>query len=431
MTTETTEDRGLLHNKWFQLSVGLLCMAMIANLQYGWTLFVDPIDAKHGWGRAAIQIAFSIFVFTETWLVPVEGWFVDRYGPQVVVLVGSLLVGGSWVIDSQATSLPMLYTAAVISGIGAGCVYGTCVGNALKWYPQQRGLAAGVTAAGFGPGAGATVIPIANMIASQGYEQAFLVFGIGQGVVIFVLSFFLRKAPKSSGPVRKSGLAQTKIDHPPSRVIRTPVFWLLYVMFVMVASGGLMAAAQIAPIAHDFHVADSPINMFGLVLPALTLAISIDRILDGAGRPFFGWVSDRIGRENTMFIAFGIAALAIILVTQLGRNPVMFVIFTAMFFCVFGEIYSLFPATAGDTFGSKFAATNAGMLYTAKGTAALLVPLSSIIASHFGWHAVFYIAASFNLVAAVLALFVLKPLRAAFIQADDYGLQAAPVTAER
>ncbi|PWC31134.1 oxalate/formate MFS antiporter [Azospirillum sp. TSO35-2] len=431
MTTETTEDRGLLHNKWFQLSVGLLCMAMIANLQYGWTLFVDPIDAKHGWGRAAIQIAFSIFVFTETWLVPVEGWFVDRYGPQVVVLVGSLLVGGSWVIDSQATSLPMLYLAAVVSGVGAGCVYGTCVGNALKWFPQQRGLAAGITAAGFGAGAGATVIPIANMIASQGYEHTFLVFGIGQGLAIFALSWFLRKAPKSDGPARKGNLVQTKIDYAPARVVRTPVFWLLYIMFVMVASGGLMAAAQIAPIAHDFHVADSPINLFGLVLPALTLAISIDRVLDGAGRPFFGWVSDRIGRENTMFIAFGTAALAIILLTQLGRNPVLFVVFTAMFFCVFGEIYSLFPATAGDTFGSKFAATNAGMLYTAKGTAALLVPLSSLIASHFGWHAVFYIAASFNLVAAVLALFVLKPLRANFLQADDYGLQAVGATAER
>ncbi|MBP2298883.1 oxalate/formate MFS antiporter [Azospirillum picis] len=431
MTTETTENNGLLTNKWIQLSVGLVCMAMIANLQYGWTLFVDPIDAKHGWGRAAIQIAFSVFVFTETWLVPVEGWFVDRYGPQVVVLVGSLLVGASWVIDSMASSLAVLYTAAVVAGIGAGCVYGTCVGNALKWFPHQRGLAAGITAAGFGAGAAATVIPIANMIASAGYEHAFLVFGIGQGAVIFLMSFFLRKAPKTAGPARKSGLMQTKVDHPPGRVIRTPVFWLLYVMFVMVASGGLMAAAQIAPIAHDFHVAESPIALFGMVLPALTLAISLDRVLDGAGRPFFGWVSDRIGRENTMFIAFGTAAVAIILVTQLGRSPVLFVAFTALFFCVFGEIYSLFPATAGDTFGSKFAATNAGMLYTAKGTAALLVPVSSLIAAHFGWAAVFYIAASFNLVAAILALFVLKPLRATFLQADDYGIQAVGVTADR
>ncbi|MCW2238150.1 oxalate/formate MFS antiporter [Azospirillum canadense] len=419
MASSSNSTESLVNNKWIQLSVGLLCMAMIANLQYGWTLFVDPIDAKHGWGRAAIQIAFSIFVFTETWLVPVEGWFVDRYGPQIVVMVGSVLVGLSWVIDSYADSLPMIYLGAVVAGVGAGAVYGTCVGNALKWFPTQRGLAAGITAAGFGAGAAATIIPIANMIQSQGYEQAFLFFGVAQGLVIFVLSWFLRKAPKTQAAAKVSRLAQTKVDFAPGKVIRTPVFWLLYIMFVMVASGGLMAAAQIAPIAHDFHVADVPVNLLGLVLPALTLAISLDRVLDGLGRPFFGWVSDNIGRENTMFIAFGTAAIAIVLVTQLGRNPLLFVLFTALFFCVFGEIYSLFPATAGDTFGSKFAATNAGMLYTAKGTAALMVPLSSIIASHFGWHAVFYIAASFNAVAAILALFVLKPLRASFLQQGE------------
>ncbi len=419
MASSSNSTESLVNNKWIQLSVGLLCMAMIANLQYGWTLFVDPIDAKHGWGRAAIQIAFSIFVFTETWLVPVEGWFVDRYGPQIVVMVGSVLVGLSWVINSYADSLPMIYLGAVVAGVGAGAVYGTCVGNALKWFPTQRGLAAGITAAGFGAGAAATIIPIANMIQQQGYEQAFLFFGIAQGLVIFVLSWFLRKAPKAQAAAKVSRLAQTKVDFAPGKVIRTPVFWLLYIMFVMVASGGLMAAAQIAPIAHDFHVADVPVNLLGLVLPALTLAISLDRVLDGLGRPFFGWVSDNIGRENTMFIAFGTAAIAIVLVTQLGRNPLLFVLFTALFFCVFGEIYSLFPATAGDTFGSKFAATNAGMLYTAKGTAALLVPLSSIIASHFGWHAVFYIAASFNAVAAILALFVLKPLRASFLQQGE------------
>ena len=414
------EKSSFPNNKWIQLSVGLLCMAMIANLQYGWTLFVDPIDAKYGWGRAAIQVAFSIFVFTETWLVPVEGWFVDRYGPRVVVVGGSILVGLSWVINAYADSLALIYLGAVVAGVGAGAVYGTCVGNALKWFPTQRGLAAGITAAGFGAGAAATIIPIANMIAAQGYEHAFMVFGIGQGLVIFVLSWFLRSAPgKTAGAKHRGKVAQTSVDLAPRQVLRTPVFWLLYIMFVMVASGGLMAAAQIAPIAHDFHVADVPVNLFGLVLPALTLAISLDRVLDGMGRPLFGWISDNIGRENTMFIAFGTAAVAIILVTQLGRSPILFVLFTALFFCVFGEIYSLFPATAGDTFGSKFAATNAGMLYTAKGVAALLVPLSSLIAAHFGWHAVFYIAASFNAVAAVLALFVLKPLRASFLRTDE------------
>ena len=292
--------------KWWQLAFGVLCMAMIANLQYGWTLFVDPIDAKFHWGRAAIQLAFTIFVATETWLVPVEAWFVDRYGPRIVVCFGGIMIALAWVLNSYAESLPVLYAAAVIAGIGAGSVYGTCVGNALKWFPDRRGLAAGATAAGFGAGAAITVVPIANMIASSGYQSAFFTFGLGQGAIVVALSFLLRK-PSVTTPLRRKNLRlpQTKVDRSPKEMVRTPVFWVMYAMFVMVASGGLMAAAQIAPIAHDFKVADVPVSLFGLQMAALTFAISLDRIFDGFGRPFFGWVSDNIGRENTMFIAFG------------------------------------------------------------------------------------------------------------------------------
>ena len=405
---------------WVQLVCGIACMAMIANLQYGWTLFVDPIDAKHHWGRAAIQFAFTAFVATETWLVPIEAWFVDRYGPRAVVMFGSVMIALSWVLNAYADSLTLLYTAAVMAGMGAGAVYGTCVGNALKWFPHRRGLAAGATAAGFGAGAALTVVPIAKTIAGSGYEAAFLWFGIGQGLVVFALSWCLRK-PTGVAPVRKRRVRvpQTRVDHEPLQVLRQPVFWLMYAMFVMVASGGLMAAAQIAPIAHDYKIADVPVNLAGLQMAALTLAISLDRIFDGFGRPFFGWVSDNIGRENTMFIAFGTAALSLLLLSHYGHNPIAFVLLTALFFCVFGEIYSLFPATCGDTFGSKYAATNAGLLYTAKGTAAFLVPLASVVASRYGWSAVFMITVGLNITAAVLAVFVLKPVRAAFLRGDE------------
>jgi MFS transporter, OFA family, oxalate/formate antiporter len=406
--------------RWLQLAMGIVCMAMVANLQYGWTLFVDPISQKHHWDRAAIQLAFTLFVVTETWLVPVEAWFVDKYGPRVVIAFGGVMVAIAWVINSYASSLAVLYIAAVLGGIGAGAVYGTCVGNALKWFPDHRGLAAGATAAGFGAGAALTVAPIARMIATSGYESAFFNFGIGQGLIVFVLAFFLRP-PSVAMPVQKKklNLPQTKIDFTPSQVLRAPVFWVMYLTFVMVASGGLMAAAQIAPIAHDYKIADVPVSMLGFQMAALTFAISLDRIFDGFGRPLFGFISDNIGRENTMFIAFGTAAVMLLTLSVYGHNPIVFVLATAVYFGVFGEIYSLFPATSGDTFGAKFATTNNGMLYTAKGTAALLVPLASIVAKSYGWQAVFVIAVALNATAALMAVFVIKPMRRAFILGSE------------
>lgn len=406
--------------RWLQLAMGIVCMAMIANLQYGWTLFVDPIDAKYHWGRAAIQLAFTLFVLTETWLVPVEAWFVDKYGPRIVVMFGAVMITIAWVLNSYADSLTMLYLAAICGGLGAGSVYGTCVGNALKWFPDHRGLAAGATAAGFGAGAALTVVPIAQMIASSGYQTAFFNFGIGQGIIVFLVAFFLRKPDRAIPVVRKKlNLPQTKHDFTPPQVLRSPIFWVLYLVFVMVAAGGLMAAAQIGPIAHDYKIANEPVSMFGFQMAALTFAISLDRIFDGFGRPFFGFVSDNIGREPTMFIAFGTAAVMLLTLSAYGHNPIVFVLATAVYFGVFGEIYSLFPATSGDTFGSKFATTNNGMLYTAKGTAALLVPIASLVASHYGWQAVFVIAVALNATAALMALFVIRPMRRAFILGSE------------
>ncbi len=417
------EDHDVPSAKWLQLALGVFCMAMIANLQYGWTLFVDPIDAKFHWGRPAIQLAFTLFVVTETWLVPVEAWFVDRYGPRLVVMFGGVMIALAWALNSYADSLVLLYAAAVIGGIGAGSVYGTCVGNALKWFPNQRGLAAGCTAAGFGAGAALTVVPIAKMIASSGYQTAFLSFGIGQGVVVFVLALFLRKPKVLVAATRKRlNLPQSTISRTPSEMVRSPVFWLLYVMFVLVASGGLIAAASIGPVAKDFKVANVHMSIFGLEMAALTLAISLDRIFDGFGRPLFGYISDQIGRENTMGFAFGTAAVAIGCLVMFGTNPVVFVIASAVFFGVFGEIYSLFPATSGDTFGPKFATTNNGLLYTAKGTAAFLVPIGSLVSASYGWSAVFTVTVIFNVIAALLALFVLKPMRLKYIEGGEFAV---------
>jgi OFA family oxalate/formate antiporter-like MFS transporter len=408
--------RGPLFGRWWQLLFGVICMSMIANLQYGWTLFVNPIDEKYEWGRAAIQVAFTIFVLTETWLVPIEGYLVDKYGPRIVVVISSVLVGLSWVMNSFADSLTMLYIAAAIGGIGAGAVYGTCVGNALKWFPDRRGLASGLTAMGFGAGSALTIIPISSMIRADGYEATFLFFGLMQGIVVFILGWFLVAPGPGFRPAAASkavsAAATPAREYAPLEMIRTPVFWVMYVMFVLMATGGLMATAQLAPIARDFQIADIPVSLLGITLPALTFALSIDRVLNGVTRPFFGWVSDRIGREQTMFIAFTLEGIGILMLSAFGNDPVAFVLLTGLVFFAWGEIYSLFPATCADAYGRKYAAGNYGLLYTAKGTASLLVPVTSVMAASSGnWQTVFIAAAVMNLVAAFMALFVLKPLR--------------------
>src|SRR5437762_5054378 len=237
-------------------------MAMIANLQYGWTLFVNPIAEKYGWAKAAIQLAFTIFVLTETWLVPIEGYLVDRFGPRPVVLVGGVLCGIAWAMNSFADSLSMLYVAAAIGGTGAGAVYGTCVGNAVKLFPDRRGLAAGLTAAGFGAGSALTIIPISNMIKHDGYEKAFLYFGLGQGIIVLIVSLLLTDTRRITAAVSvvSERLQQARRDFRPMEMLRSPVFWVMYLMFVLVGAGGLMATAQLGPIARDLQIADRPVR---------------------------------------------------------------------------------------------------------------------------------------------------------------------------
>jgi MFS transporter, OFA family, oxalate/formate antiporter len=417
---------GSTRARWGQLAVGIVGMVAIANLQYGWTLFVNPIDSKFHWGKAAIQAAFTLFVLAETWLVPFEGYLVDRFGPRWLVAIGGLLVGAAWWINAGAGSLAMLYMGGLVGGVGAGIVYGTSVGNALKWFPDHRGLAAGLTAAAFGAGSALTIVPIASMINNSGYEATFVFFGIGQGLVVILCALFLRAPRKGEVPdVAKAKVQQSSRDFTPAEMLKTPAFWLLYVMMTMLAMGGLMATAQLGPIAGDFKVAKVPVSLLGITMAALPFALSLDRILNGLTRPFFGWVSDHIGRENTMFIAFGLEGVGILLLISFAHVPVLFVVFSGLVFFAWGEIYSLFPAMSGDLFGQKFATTNYGLLYTAKGTASLLVPLGNVLQAATGsWMPIFILAIVFDWIGALLAFFVLKPLRIRWVSGHARAVEA-------
>ena len=411
-------------NRWVQLVLGIVCMATVANCQYGWTLFVAPIEDKYHWARTAIQLSFTIFIFFETWLVPIEGWAVDKWGPRPVIMFGAIMATIGWVMYSWADSLTFLYAAAVITGMGAGAVYGTCSGNSLKWFPDKRGLAAGATAAGFGAGAAFTVIPVANMINASGYQQAFFVFGILQGIVIFGCAIFMPRAKLPPGTKAVPRVISSKKDFTPTQIVREPIFWLIYLCFVGVASGGIMATASFGPVSRDYGLDKIPVTALGITLPLLTMAMSIDNICNGASRPFFGYMSDRFGRENIMFVVFMGEAIALLGLMQFGRSPYGFMVFAALTFAFWGEIFSLFPSMCADTFGSKNAAGNAGTLYTAKGTSSLLVPLAAGLAKGGNWNRTFILSACIAATCSVLALLVLKPWRRKFIENNNKEVEA-------
>jgi len=400
--------------RWGKLLVCIICMVMIANLQYGWTLFVNPINTVHDWSIASIQFAFALFIALETWLTPIEGLVVDglgaKRGPKIMVAFGGIMVAIGWAINAGAESLSMLYLGSVFAGVGGGAVYATSVGLAVKWFPERRGLAVGLTAAGYGAGAALTIIPIRHVIDNYNYQAAFLWFGLIQGGVVVALAFFLRGpelAETASTAAPK--ILQSARSFTPKEVLSSPVFWLLYIMFVMVSASGLMATAEIAVIANDLNVGNSVVL---LGATTLTVALIIDNLANGAARPLFGWISDHIGRESTMAIAFGIGGVSYWLLGSLGTAPWAFILFAALIFLTWGEIFSLFPATCTDSFGTKFATVNLSLLYTAKGTSAFLVPVSNVIKAASGtWHMVFVLTAMMNFVVVGLALFVLKPMR--------------------
>ena len=426
-TSPSENNSSLLSNPWVQLAGGVICMAMVANLQYGWTIFVAPIDAKYHWGQEAIQVAFTLFVLFETWLVPFEVYLADKIGPRPLVMAGAFLVAASWMIYSRADSLTMLYAGGAVGGIGTGLVYGTCIGNAVKWFAERRGLAAGLTAAGFGAGAAFTVIPLTRSLAARGYESTFFNFALLQGSVILLAAFLLQKPPKTA-VVRKPNprLIQTSVDSTPTQTIRSFIFWIMYIDFVLVAASGLMVTAQLAPIARGFGIATTPVHFFGYTIPVLVFALSLNNLMNGVGRPLFGAISDVIGRETMLTITLMTEGVTILLLGTYGGNPIIFVLLAALSFLVWGDIYSIFPALTSDQFGRKYASTNYALLYTAKGCAALFVPFGSKLAQATGsWYATLMIAALGNCIAAVLMFAVVRPMRAKEIQKQQSAAAVA------
>ncbi|HEX6512543.1 MAG TPA: oxalate/formate MFS antiporter [Chloroflexota bacterium] len=414
---------GLIVNRWWQLVAAVIAMMAIANLQYAWTLFTNPLVAHFYPGvtdpkakldaLAAISLAFSGFVLAETWLVPFEGALVDRFGTRALIMFGGVLVGLSWIGSGLAPSVTWLVIWYVIGGVGGGCVYGACVGHAIKWFPDHRGLCAGITAGAYGIGTALTVIPISNMIKSAGYANTFITWGIIQGIVVAIAGAFIVAPPRGWLPAgwtpSMARVKQTGIDMHVGQMLKQPSFWMMYFMMTLMAFTGLVITAQINPIA-TFYKVDTQVIAFGLT--AIVLAIQIDRILNGVTRPFWGWVSDHIGRENTMFIAFGLQAFTIVALLQFITYPIWFVVLSGLAFFSWGEIYSLFPAMTGDLFGRKYATTNYGVMYTSKGLASIFsAPVAALAAAATGgWTVVFWAMTACAAITAILALVALKPL---------------------
>ena len=408
-------------HRWLQLLAMCVAMMAIANLQYAWTLFTSPLTKHYGVSLAVVQIAFSTFVLAETWLVPFEALLVDRLGPRLVLTAGGVLVGLGW-IGSGAFSptIQWVWFWYTVGGLGAGAVYGGCIGVAMKWFPDRRGLAAGLVAGSYGAGVALTIVPIANMIHSSGMQSTFVFWGVVQGLITVSCALIISAPPRNWLPPRwtPSPVRQSRYDLPPIRIggrgalggmVSKPSFWLLYLIMTLMGFTGLVVTAQIEPIARHYRV-DGVVVAFGL--PALVLAIQLDRVLNGLTRPFWGWVSDRVGRYNAMAVAFAAQAVTILVWTRFLDHPLLLIVLSGLAYFTWGEIYSLFPAAVADLFGRSYAATNYGVLYTSKGVAAILAgPVAAVITAQFNgnWLPVFVVMAGCAAVAALLTLAWLKP----------------------
>src|SRR5262249_31108400 len=384
-----------------------------------------------------IQYAlYFFFIPAQTWLVPLQGYLAERFGPRKLLVSGGILASLGWIINANTSALGILYAAQVLAGCGSGIVYSISMGSALKWFPDRRGLAAGLTAAAFGAGAAATVRPVRWTIFHYGYEQAFLWFGLGQGLVI-VLAALVMRFPRSGGAPApaQARVLQSQREYTPGEVLRTPGFWLIYFMMTMGAIPGLLMLGYVAPMAKDFGVAEAPVTLLWFSSAALPLALELDRVMGGLTRPVFGWVSDHVGREIAIFLAFALEGLALFLLLRFGHDPLAFVLTSGLAFFGWGAVFSLFPAVSGDTFGRKFATTNYSLLYTAKGAASLLVALCDLLRSRTGtWTVVFAVMIAADGVAALLALFVLRPLRVRLANQESgvrgQGAVSLPLPAE-
>jgi MFS transporter, OFA family, oxalate/formate antiporter len=402
--------------RWIQLLLGLVCMVVISSPQYVWTLFTQPLMTTLKVTLPQIQITFSILIVIQTFLAPGQGLLVDRFGPRALLSVGGALTGLSWVLAARATTLTGLYlTYGLLGGIGTGIVYVGVIGHMVQWFPDRRGFATGVVAAGYGMGALLTTFPIAELLKDAGYQQALVRYGWIFAAVGVLAAQGLRAAnPKFRVPNPKSQTG-SRIPDPgsrqfgPAQMLRTPIFWLMFVMMTMMSTAGLMVTSQMAAFTRDFGMADAIV--FGL--PLLPLALSVDRVMNGLTRPFFGWLSDQIGRENTMVIAFTLEGVAMTLWLLTRSHPALFVIMSGVVLFGWGEIFSLFPSTLTDTYGTKYATTNYGFLYMAQGVGSVLGgPVAAVLHDVYGsWMPVFAIVIAMNFATALLAGLMLKPMR--------------------
>ena len=408
-TLRPTATVPVASTRWVQLGLGLVCMMAISSPQYVWTLFTKPLGTALGASAAGVQVTFSILVVLQTFFSPFQGWLVEKFGPRWLIAFGAGLTGLSWVFAAFANSLTGLYlTYGLLGGLGTGIVYVGVVGQMVGWFPDRRGLAAGAVAAGYGMGAIVTTFPIADSLAADGYQATLLKFGLILGAVGVLAALGLRAPPVAAVPTR---LASGAADLDTASMLRSPVFWLMFAMMTMMSTSGLMVTSQIGAMAGDFGIARLAVWGFA----ALPLALTIDRFCNGLTRPFFGWVSDRIGREHTMALAFGLEGLAMATWLASAGNPLLFVLLSGVVFFGWGEIFSLFPATLTDTFGATHATKNYGCLYVAQGIGAILGgPMASLLHDQTGsWSPVFGLAIGADLLTAVLAMAVLKPMRAA------------------
>ena len=395
--------------RWVQLALGVIAMMSISSPQYVWTLFTKSFQDSLGVPLSAVQVTLTVLIVLQTWLSPVQGYLVDRFGPKLLVAVGCLLSGLGWVASAYATSLIMLYlTYGLLCGVGTGIVYIGIVGLMVRWFPDRRGFATGMVAAGYGFGAIATTFPIDTMIKSAGYQHTLIVFGIIMGIVGAIAALLMRP-PSSADVLPPPAIMTSSKSAAPQEMLKTRVFWLMFFMMSMMSTGGLMVILNFAAFSRSFGVA----NVLVWGLAALPLALTVDRITNGLTRPFFGWVSDRIGRENTMAIAFLFEAVAVLCLVLARDNAMLFVILSAVVFFGWGEIFSLFPSTLTDTFGTKNATTNYGFLYMAQGVGSVLGgPLAALLFERTGsWLPVFGIVITMDVLTGLLALFVLKPMR--------------------
>ena len=416
MTLSAVTTREAAGTRWRQLLFGVIAMMAISSPQYTWTLFTGPLNQKLGTTLAELQWTFSLLIILQTFLSPLQAWLVDRFGPRNLIAAGAILSGGSWVLAAFASSLGMLYLSyGVMGGFGTGIIYVGIIGLMVRWFPDRRGLATGLAAAGYGFGAFFTSFPIDSMIKSSGYAQTLVVWGLIQGAIGVLAALGLRMPPEGYRPsgydpaVVKIEL-QSRRSFSPAEMLRNPIFWLLFVMMAMMSTSGLMVVSNVGPFAKEFKVAD--VMVWGM-MAALPLSLTLSRVTNGLTRPFFGWVSDHIGREATMALAFSLEAAAILVLFAFLDNPAMFVVLTGLVFFGWGEIFSLFPATLTDTFGPKFAATNYGFLYIAQGVGSIFGgPAAAYLKQGTGsWTSVFIIVACLDLITALLAITVLRRMR--------------------